>query len=500
MSAMGSVIVKIPLVTWREGRPRFVPGPRHRALGFRGEDLRHGRDGPWFTLDEAIEWSEKRQAEIDALAAKAGVPRKLGSPPATSSSARSLRAGQTMARERYTTVSQLCEAFLSSPRMAGRETVEGRRRRPGLAPATARSYRGAARLLERLDGGRLWLEAADAVTARALAGILQRVEVEHGLAQARIVRAFLSVVWRHGRAQKRPLVAGDPFAALEERLPVLPPRVRPASVLEFLTLVATADALGLPDLGDLVVAGAWTAQRQNDRLALPAAALTADGLLVEPSKKAARGERLLVPVSKMLAGRLAAARARRRDWPVTPFVLFACEATQRPWQPDWYRKCFRIVRHAAATGRAETGADGAPSKDAKTILGDLDVPASLAAGRPVRAGDEMAGEARAGDRPPPDFSGAPAGGQRAAASGAAVRPLSSLADLRDQDLRDTAASWAALAGCDRFEIAGLTGHAFGQSDRVLRHYVAVPPEFGRRAIAKMEAWFAGQQRAASAQR
>ena len=55
---VGKVTVSIPHVTWREGRPRFIPGRHLRAEGFKGRDLRHD-DGRWFTIDEAAAWSEQ---------------------------------------------------------------------------------------------------------------------------------------------------------------------------------------------------------------------------------------------------------------------------------------------------------------------------------------------------------------------------------------------------------------------------------------------------------
>ena len=50
-----------PFIVWRDGRPRFVPGEGARALGFRGEDLRHDgaagpRTGVWFNFEEARAW------------------------------------------------------------------------------------------------------------------------------------------------------------------------------------------------------------------------------------------------------------------------------------------------------------------------------------------------------------------------------------------------------------------------------------------------------------
>jgi hypothetical protein len=34
--------IRIPFIALRDDRPRFVPGIRERALGFKGQDLRHG--------------------------------------------------------------------------------------------------------------------------------------------------------------------------------------------------------------------------------------------------------------------------------------------------------------------------------------------------------------------------------------------------------------------------------------------------------------------------
>lgn len=437
MSAMGRVSITIPLVTWRDGRPRFFPGEATRTLGYKGEDLRHP-DGRWLTLEECIAWSQARQAEI------AGRRRAIAAGETTLRSTR-----KAVRSAGVVTVAEVVDAFLDSPRMQGKAIVEGRKKRAPLAANTVRFYRGVARLLKGFDDGAVWVSPADELTPRALAGILDRVEVLHGLAQARGLRAFVSVAWRHGRVRR--LTGVDPVGGLEEPLPSLEPRVRPAGVAEALHLVAVADALGLPDAGDVICAGPWTGQRQNDRLSLPAAALTADGIYVMPSKKKARGERLLIPLAHMLAGRLETARARRAGWKVKPLTLFVCEATGRAWKEDWYRKVFRVIRHAAATGDAERDGDGQITKDASAVLRGVDVAAALAA--------------------------------------AGLRAMPSLADLRDQDLRDTTMSWLALAGCDRFEIAAFSGHAFGQSDKVLRHYVAVPPEFGRRAMAKLEAWF-----------
>jgi integrase len=73
-----------------------------------------------------------------------------------------------------------------------------------------------------------------------------------------------------------------------------------------------------------------------------------------------------------------------------------------------------------------------------------------------------------------------------------VEPLPSLADARDQDLRDTAVTWLARAGCTMPEIAQITGHSLQSIQQTLKHYLASHPEIADHAIAKLVAWYDGQ--------
>lgn len=439
---MGTVVIKIPLVTWRDGRPRFIPGPSTAALGFKGEDLRHGKAGPWFTLDEAIAWSRKRQAELAARRAAIAAGETTAK-----------RTAREVAGERaagQVTVGRVVQNFLAGPRLQGKPIVEGKRRREPLAPDTVRNYRLTARVLEQFDDGEVWNAPADDLSGRALAGILEGIEVARGLAQARAVRGLVSVAFRNGlgRTHRR-----NPAAELEVTLPMLDEDCRPGSVAEIRQLVAVADTLGFPDAGDLIVAGVWTGQRQTDRLSVCAPDLGADGILFAPSKKKKK-KRLLVPVAAALSARRTVAKARRKGWRVQPLALFPCELTGRAWKRDWWQKVMRIIRVAAATGDAERQADGSLSRDAAKVLKGRDVKALL--------------------------------------TGAGIEPMPSLADWTDKHCRDTCLSWLALAGADDFEIAGFSGHAFGEDKRILKHYVAVPPEFARRGMVKLEAWYAAQ--------
>ena len=425
--AMGTITVKIPLVTWRDGRPRFFASAAQRALGFKGEDLRHGADGPWFTLDECIAWSKQRIAEIEATR-----------------QARKTAVHQHKARPRFSadvvTVSIMVRRCLEQDHYQGKALVRGRKIRPACSPHTIRQYNNAARVLENLDGGKIWHSPAAAVSPIALEGALERIEIAHGLATARSVRALLSVAWKFGI--KRLGLTANPVAG--QLLPVPAPRVRYGERYEIAALVDAADRLGLPEIGDAIMLGVWTGQRQADRLSLIGGQVVDGAFLFRQAKK--HGQPLLIPVSTELATRLEAARLRRKDWRINYHEIVLDERARRPFQADWYRKLFRIVATVASTGALPV--KGKLGQVAKSLMRGRDLAAVLDG----------------------------------------FEPLPSLEDFRDQDLRDTAVTWLALAGCDLAEIASITGHSLKTVQDVLKHYLGMHPELARSAIAKLTIW------------
>ncbi|NUR12318.1 MAG: hypothetical protein HOQ20_10825 [Bradyrhizobium sp.] len=440
---MGRVEIRIPLVTWRDGRPRFIPPESLRKLGYKGEDLRHGKSGPWFSLDEAIAWSQRRELEIvekrAAIADGETTPKKLAN-----AAERARLAG-------VTTISQLVEAFLDkNPRMKGVPIIDGKKRRKPLSAATVRGYRGSARVLEHLEDGAAWHEPADDVTPKVLTGILDKVEVKHGLAQARALRAMISAAYGFGRSKAGGyIVKHNPVAGLEDTLPVLEPRIRVGSIAEMVHLVAVCDALGFPDIGDSVTLGLYTAQRQADRLALEDSKITSEGILFHQRKKG--GQPLLIPMVEILRDRVVAAAKRRADWRLNYAHVLIDERLRRPWDDHRYRKAFRVLRHAAAFGTLEkVEGKNAPTPMAVQLLGKVDV--------------------------------------RAVMDAAGLKPMPSLADFHDQDLRDTAVTWLALAGCTKWEIASITGHSLKSIDEILKHYFGLHPELARSGMARMEKW------------
>lgn len=452
--ALGKVEISIPLVTWRDGRPRFFASKVHRELGYKGEDLRHGKDGAWFTVDEAVKWSEARQ--LDLAEKRAAIASGATTVKKTANARRRDAAG-------LVTVSQVVEALFKIPRMNGKEVVEGKKKRPPLSKSTVRYYHGGRNLLEKFEDGVVWHEPAADLTGPVLDKLLDEIEIANGLDMARCVRATVAAAFSNGRQAKPKLVHHNPTRDMETTLPIPDPRVRPASVIEIVTLIDVADALGFPDFGDMVAAGVWLGQRKNDRLAVSEGAVSGDGVLFAPSKKKKSGERLLIPLSAVMRQRRAAARARRRDWKVKPIAMFPRDATGRAWVPDWYDKVFRAVRHVAAFGEPARDKEGKLTRDAHLVFGK---------------GRDVAGEIAA----------------------AGIAPLASIADLRDQDLRDTCFSWLAWAGASKFQIAGFSGHAFGRDDRILKHYVSIPPSFAREGMALLETWYAAQLAALEGQR
>jgi integrase len=404
---MGQATITIPLVTWRNGQPRFIAGPRARRLGFAGQDLRHP-NGVWFSISECEDWSDRRAAEIENAAQK--TPRR-----------RRRLAG-------YITVGQMLEMWLAEPRMKGVAVIKGRKQRRPLKANTVRYYRTTARLVEAFDHARVWHSPAAAITPKGAAGIIERFEVDRGLAQAHAVRATLSAAYSW--AQQKGSVAHNPFKGGDLDLPTQPPRIRYGTIAEMKALVAAADAMGRPEIGDAIMLGLWTGQRQNDRLALEGGQITEAGILFRQSKK--HGQPLLIRQAPELARRLAAMRARRAGWRLNYPHIILDEKARRPFEPDWYRKVYRKVREAAVDGiRAESG----------------------------------------------DWL---------------IKPVQSLADFRDQDLRDTAVTWLALAGASKLEIASITGHSLKSIDDILKHYLGLHPDMARTAIGKLTTWYEGE--------
>lgn len=436
-----------PYVPYRDGRPRFVPGPAARALGFQGQDLRHP-DGRWFTFEEARAWASANAKAIEA--------RRAGGKPAAKPAAKPL------------TVENLLEDFLAA--MARGEP--GPNGEPLSADAIA-SYRKAANAIvyvpearEAAAARREKERAADVLGVKvrprakepfatsAIAAI-GKVELNAFYVYARNARghhmalsmvSVFSAAWTWGGTDPRWRLGTNPrrelrFARPEGRIVVY-------EAAEIEALIAAADALPCRiaksgqvitrrSIGDAILLGVDSGQRQRDRLLL-----RDDGLVDgrRHFRQSKTGMVVEIRQTARLAARLADARQRtaalRLELGTRDDVIVLDEATGRPYDQSTYRHVFAAVRALAFRGSDELGLAPCPS---------------------LRFVDERSGEA--------DFK-------------------------TDQDLRDTCVTRLYRAGVDILAICDITGHTYKSVQTIINHYLARDRARADAAIDKLEAWMA----------
>lgn len=387
---------KIRYVAWRRGRPRFEPSPTLRSRGYQGHDLKT-EAGEWMSEAETRAWSAafSRKLEEEARQAK----RRRGRPKAPS--------GLPFAR-RSVSVGDLLEDWLNldhNPSLADRR------------PNTIRYYRQQLTVIE-TRAPDIWNAAAEALDKSICIGLYDKLRREAGLHTASATLRILGIGLQWGMDRGRlPDMLVNPAHKLKMKTPE--PRVRFATKAEVAHLVATADRLGRPELGDMVTLAVWSGQRQADRLAFTYSSRRNGRIAFRQEKTRAMVSIIEAPE---LAKRLEASMERRRQAEViSPYVVLD-EKRWLPFQADYYRHLFEDLRRAAA----------------------VDMP--------------------------------------------------SLADLRDQDFRDTAVTWLAMAECTIPEICAITGHSFVTANTVMKHYLALNEDLADSAMAKMIAWFEGKEK------
>lgn len=403
---MATLTIKITHIAWRDGRPRFVPGPKLRKLGFKGQDLRTS-SGAWMNAEEALAYSKQLDGDIAARrAAKASGKRAP------------LRKAQG---PQLYTVAALFEDWFASPRLKGEEIVDGRRRQRGLSAASIKDYKWKSDTLLAFD---VEFAAApvEALQQRHVYDLYERLWSARGIATAvgciRTLSAAISWGIKRG---KTPRLAANPALKLGMESPDA--RIRVATPAELRALVAAADRLERPEIGDAIVLAVWTGQRQKDRLELIDAGLLDGRRLFRQGKT---GQIVEIKQAPELEARLAAAALRRKPWPVQPLHLIVNEQSRERFGGDHYRHLFAAVRAEAA------------------------------------------------------------------------KTMPSVKTLRDQDLRDTAVTWLARAGCTIMEVVQITGHSLASATQVLRHYLSQHREVGDNAMAKMIAWWDEQEQPSKA--
>lgn len=368
----------VPYFLWRDGRPRWEPGPGARRLGMKGRDLKN-EQGQWLSRGLAIAAADRLNQEL------AG--RRAGTVPTTP---------QHSAPER--TVAALHEAWLDSPKYARKRA------------STQRDYRNKARVFV----GDFGAEHVAALQHHDLYAWWEELYRERGHAQANGVLAVARLMLSY--AVKKGWRSDNPAKSLE--LETVPPRVVVWTAGECEALVRTADAMGLVECADAIVLALHTGQRQGDVLALELQRVENGRSYFWQSKT---GSRVAVPHTDQLAARLDGIRRRRAAPGVVSLATarrIVLRADGGDYTADRLRKEFRLVREAIAGEH--------PDAPSKWFL----------------------------------------------------------------DLRDTAITRLALAGCTVAEIRSITGHSLETVHQVLRHYLATDDRMAATAIDKLKAYMA----------
>jgi hypothetical protein len=380
--------LSIRYLKWRAGRPRWEPGPTLRAKGWKGRDLKD-EQGTWLELTAAIEAAKRLNDEVEAWRA-GGAPRRKPAAP--------LRPSRT--------AEHLWEIYRQSPRYTRKAatTQDDYRRKAKIFLARFGEFSVAA-----IDKPHLyrWWEELYAARGHAMAnGILA------------VVRAMLSHACRIGWRADNP--------AKQLALDTVAPRLVFWLPDEVTAIVAAADQLGEPSVGDAIVVALHSGQRLGDVLAMPDRIFDDKRIRLSQAKMKSRGGALIdAPMTPALRDRVAAIKTRKRACGLIRIdTLVLREDTGGPYDKFSFNKAFRRARALAAKACADT--------------------------------------------------------------------CPGLAEKRFQDLRDTAVTRLALAGCSIAEIAAITGHSLNSITQIIKHYLVLQPEMADAAIAKLSAWLEQQ--------
>lgn len=429
---------------YRNGRPRWEPGPGLRKAGWRGLDLKDER-GQWHSEGASIDQARAVNQAVAAWRAGQLVnPAFEAIAPAGAAATPALSRQQKLDRR---SIGALIDAYLASKEFKGAPTkVNGVTvMSGGLAVSTQKEYASKLSRLVDVLAGYVVQPADDAPPEEIAAYERERAEIRamsidvlepppfdapdkpllylaywkmrekagHHMANGtlRVASAWLDWCMRIERAAR---LNAAKLVDMQEA----PGRLRVGSWDELAALLEAADALGLPSIGDAVVLGVDLSWNQGDRLALTWDKISKEHRVRGVRRKTGRaGEtRLLEPLGIARLAKIRARQAALYGEGNTHTHVIVCERTGAPWKSDHYRHAFAEVRAKAA--------ESAPS----------------------------------------------------------------CATLNDQDLRDTAVTMAYEAGLTEAEIASRTLHSLKRIREILdAHYGEITRTVGDNGAKKLEA-------------
>lgn len=299
----------VPYLKWRDGRPRFEPGPSLRAKGFRGIDLKDARGG----------WLRTRGQCADAIERIVG---------AAAPADRGVAVRASLPSSEARTLSALCSRFRATRHF----TAE-------LGAATRRDYLWHMRLLEEWAGD----IPATAITRGAIKDLHAALRANKGLATANAVLRSLKTILGFGVDDIEWL---DKNRAARMKTQSPPGRLVLWTGEEVNAMIAAADWCGLPAIGDGITLALTTGQIQSGIIALPELVLT-NGVFAGKRRKT--GVPFFVPPFALLTDRIAIMRARKAHaWPNVAFQHELVGNDGKPYDESRFRKEFRLVRAIAS--------------------------------------------------------------------------------------------------------------------------------------------------------
>ena len=274
---------KVPYFNWREGRPRWEPGPHVRAMGFRGADLKDQR-GNWLSRPDALAAAETLN---EAVRAK-----------------REGRKTDVPSKQNVLTVGALIDQFVARPKITGEGLRAGKR---PVSKAARAAYDLHFRILREWAGD----VAAASVTPAAIETLYDALVAERGLSSANAAMRSIKTLFYWGGDKGLRKLTHNPVVGLETDS--TDGRIVVWSFEEIANFVRCVDWLGYPSLGDAVILGAMTGQRRGDLLRLEEGQFDGELYRLVTSKTKAR---VSVPATPILARRIEAARKRKAElWP-----------------------------------------------------------------------------------------------------------------------------------------------------------------------------------------
>lgn len=214
------------------------------------------------------------------------------------------------------------------------------RRYQKLSPRTAKDYDRYLALIRDWAGP----EAAASITGEMVDDLLGEIAAR-SQRTAQYIAQVGSACWNHGLRRDRFRLGLNPFARAGLGQTAEKGLLWPAAAIA--AFAATADAMGLPSIGDAVLLNSWLGQRQGDILAMRRDQWRAGQIWITQNKTRARVA-LPLGLNPALKARLDAALARGAARNPAPATILYSERLGRAYDEHHFRDLFAEVRASLA--------------------------------------------------------------------------------------------------------------------------------------------------------